>query len=444
MMNSEEHDESTTAHPSNDLIVDEGFAVLDDFKHAGDCNKCPIPRYSFASYANALSMPSHAYRDTLVADCSLVFTARTREDSEGYSTGSTFFLPCLMKPRCALESLAQTIFHAHVHSLEKWEPQKGGEKRLLYDPERSGAEWWTLVLDTPSNNKMPSNGDDENSDNEDDDEGDDDDEVGMHFDADYGLEESLPDFTLHPRVATITYLSDSGVPTLILDKRSPPPSDKDKKSLNGSISKAWLSHPCFGKHVAFDGRYLHGAPGEYFPSAQKKPAADTSKSVEPDRKKPKLEGKRDDFTGKRVTFMVNIWLNHCPLESEPLDDDLVSRLSTPWKNVIGDDAKSNLKEGDLISSSLEWNVKDITAPDKLCKPVSLSKAQRDTSQGPAGAEESIICHRHVDLLFGASMDDFHAVSTTAAREGSLPIDLEDGVMCLKVGREATSDDDESG
>ena len=53
---------------------------------------------------------------------------------------------------------------------------KDGEKGLLYDPERSGAEWWTLVLDTSSAEAAPLKSDDS----------DEDDEVGMHFDADYG------------------------------------------------------------------------------------------------------------------------------------------------------------------------------------------------------------------------------------------------------------------
>ena len=83
------------------------------------------------------------------------------------------------------------------------------------------------------------------------------------------IKEQLPNYMLHPRVATITYLSDTGVPTLVMDKCSPPPSDPEKKSLDGSIHKAWLSHPRFGKHVAFDGRFLHGGPGRYFPSVAK-------------------------------------------------------------------------------------------------------------------------------------------------------------------------------
>ena len=297
---------------SNDLIIDEGFVVLNNYTKSvksdddNDAKKSSsdehlIPRCSFASYSNAFSIPLDAHRAMLLNDCSLVFTARTKDDSDGYSTGSTFFLPCLMKPRCTLEALAQRIFRAHVDTMGELINDEG-EKELLYDPERSGAEWWTLVLDTPSNTDAPD--DDEKADENDDD--DDDDEVGIHFDADYGLEEQLPNYMLHPRIATITYLSDIGVPTIILDKRSPPPMDTEKKSLNGNIRKAWLSHPVFGKHVAFDGRLLHGAPGEYFPSIKNK----SSNVAEPKAKRLKVEGKActttSKLSGKRITFMVNV------------------------------------------------------------------------------------------------------------------------------------------
>ena len=299
---------------SNDLIIDEGFVVLNNYTKSvksdddNDAKKSSsdehlIPRCSFASYSNALSIPLDAHRAMLLNDCSLVFTARTKDDSDGYSTGSTFFLPCLMKPRCALEALAQRIFRAHVDTMGELINDEG-EKELLYDPERSGAEWWTLVLDTPSNTDAPD--DDDKADENDDDDDEEDDEVGIHFDADYGLEEQLPNYMLHPRVATITYLCDIGVPTIILDKRSPPPLDIEKKSLNGNIRKAWLSHPVFGKHVAFDGRLLHGAPGEYFPSIKNK----SSNVAEPKAKRLKVEGNActstSKLSGKRITFMVNV------------------------------------------------------------------------------------------------------------------------------------------
>jgi hypothetical protein len=170
---------------NSDLIIDDGFSVLNDFKpdasvaHGGDAKSDPIPRCPFASYANALSISSDSHRMSFLSDCSLVFTARTKDDSDGYSTGSTFFLPCLMKPRCALEALAERIFRAHVHSLGECKDAEDGKINLLYDPERSGAEWWTLVLDTPSGDAPPTDDEDKYDDEEDD-------EVGLHFDADYG------------------------------------------------------------------------------------------------------------------------------------------------------------------------------------------------------------------------------------------------------------------
>ena len=497
---------------SNDLIIDEGFPVLNNFKPSStkddEMKKDPIPRCQFASYTNALTMTEH--RTSFLNDCSMVFTARTKEDSDGYSSGSTYFLPCLMPPRCALEELAQQIFKAHVDSLEECEDTDDNndskltngnkKKRLLYDPERSGAEWWTLVLDTPSSSneestvaKKKKGGNDADvakwakgkneqkvqssiemaallkrskkdyeelpdgfnlyndtsydgklnaeSDSNDDSD-DDDDEVGMHFDADYGLEEQLPTHTLHPRAATITYLSDLGVPTIILDKRPPPPSDPEKQSLNGSIKKAWLSHPAFGKHVSFDGRLLHGAPGKYFPSVAKKSNDSTS---EPQAKRLKTEGDVDIFSGsgKRVTFLVNIWLNHCPIESEPLEDDIVDKLTTPWEAPIGEDTECILKVGDpIIDEVFKWNINDIETPDKLSNSISLSKAS--DSEGPAGEEGVVICNREVDILFGASMKDYHDASKLAASAegGSLPIDMEEGVFTLKVGKVASSDDDE--
>lgn len=170
---------------SNDLIIDNGFAVLNDFKPGSDNDddNSKLPRFPFASYADAFTMSSDELRASFLNDCSLVFTARTKEDSDGYSTGSTFFLPCLMKPRCALEALAQTIFRAHVDPLGKCAHEDKGEKsELVYDPERSGAEWWTLVLDVPSVGESQ-NGKVEDEENNDEGE---DDEVGIHFDADYG------------------------------------------------------------------------------------------------------------------------------------------------------------------------------------------------------------------------------------------------------------------
>lgn len=317
-----------------------------------------------------------------------------------------------------------------------------GKKPLIYDPERSGAEWWTLVLDAPS-----ADGDETSKQNlkcsDSDDEEEDDDEVGMHFDADYGLEAQMPNFLLHPRVATITYLSDIGVPTLILDKKSPPPADTEKKSLGGDINKAWLSHPKFGKHVAFDGRLLHGAPGEFFPAVAKN--KNDYVSSEPKTKRAKVDKSCDihndinGSSGKRITFLVNIWLNHCPIDAEIMDDDIVSKLTTAWE----DSSQANTKSDESYIPSFECNIKDIAVPDELGDALNLSKATVK-SEGPAGVEaDLVICNRHVTMSFNATMKDFHEASKFATAKGSAEINMQDGVLTIEVGDEASSDEEDN-
>jgi len=190
-----------------------------------------------------------------------VFTARDKPDGAAYSAGQTFFLPANMKPRCALEAIAMKIFQEHTKDLEPG----------TFIPAESGANWWTLVMDdeaeesnattaipplpavaaalvTPAATAAKAS-----EYNDEEDEGDD--EVGLHFDADYELEEQTGNVLLHPRVATVTYLSDYGAPTMIFEQKSPPMDDMKKSTLENGIKKAWLSHPKVGKHTAFDGRY---------------------------------------------------------------------------------------------------------------------------------------------------------------------------------------------
>ena len=403
----------------NDLILDEGFPVLSDFKPgSSEADRFPVPRSPFSSYKNAITF---AQRKSFLNDCAMVFNARAITEGDEYSSGSTFFLPALMKPRCALEALAQEIFKAHTEGLEG-----------KFDPKNSGAEWWTLVLDNKTNSDTDTIS--KKTGDEDDSEDEEDDEVGMHFDADYALEEQASGVFLHPRVATITYLSDVGVPTLILDKRSPPPQDVEKSSLNGSITKGWLSHPSFGKHVSFDGRLLHGAPGEYFPSTAISQANDKEDVTEPQTKKQKVEKQKDeeedDVAGKRITFLVNVWLNHSTMDAVILDDDIVSNLSTSWE-----DPESNGKSDEEHVPAFQWNIQDIATEDKLTNATTLTK-----SSDAAGVEDIVLCNRHVDMTFNSSLAELHEASKLAAQEGSMPMTLEKGVLMLTVGREASDDD----
>jgi len=231
----------------------------------------PIPRYDFWSSENTIEFNNPGHLQTLREDCETVFTARDKPDGATYSAGQTYFLPANKKPRCALEAMAMKIFYEHTKHL----------KEGTFNPAQSGANWWTLVMNEDAEegntataaaassilstygggletkgganiNKLSNvitkawNGNENEGEEEED-------EVGLHFDADYELEEQTGNIMLHPRLSTVTYLSDYGAPTLVFDQKSPPMDDMKKETLEKGISKAWLSHPKMGKHTVFDG-----------------------------------------------------------------------------------------------------------------------------------------------------------------------------------------------
>jgi hypothetical protein len=412
-MSEKEEEEEVRPANENDLVIRDGFPALKRL-HGGQgpliSGEEPLPRHSFSSFANAL----HIFTpETVLGDCEKVFSARTRDDGAAYSAGCTYFIPSEMKPRCALEGLALQIFNAHVKDLDG-----------MYNPSQSGAEWWTLVMDA---NKPKTTHDDDDEAEEDDD----DDEVGMHFDADYGLEEQMPNMLLHPRVATVTYLSNVGAPTIVLDKHSPPPCDPEKKSLNGDVQRAWLSGPQFGKHIAFDGRLLHGAPALFFPGKATSDATNISGEEARASKRPKLE--QHLSPEKRVTFLVNIWLNHCPLDAELLDDDVCEQMETPWEPPTCDGAKSD----PAYKPPFEWKNPDVYKPDSTDK-VSLDASKED----PAGTDEGVICDRIVTISYGPTMEELHAASSKTADGASVELELGNGAISLLVGAKVEEEEEE--
>jgi len=418
-----------TACDSNDFVIREGFPALrlPGGKSPWIDGDEPLPRHKFwtTSHGPALLFPSSSLLESLIHDCETVFSARSRESDEAYSVGVTYFLPCLMKPRCALEELALSIFRKHTENLPDG----------VMIPEQSGAEWWTLVLDDEKNEKK-NHGDTNDNRAEDREE---DDEVGLHFDADYGLEDQAPNLLLHPRVATVTYLTGYGAPTVVLDKRSHRPDQQMSDALGGDIRKGWLSHPRVGRHVAFDGRLLHGAPATFFPpqdvgcdTKRRGEDAPPAKRVKPERK-------------LRITFLVNIWINHCPLDPEPLDDEICERLKTPCQKTEGGgsaEKDSAATDSSTAICAFTWNDNkdnpiDFNVPP-ACPKISLTAAY---SSDPAGSEEFVLCSHHVAAKYGAAMKDFHHV----AKQGDLvELELGEGVLTLEVGDAVSvaEDDDE--
>lgn len=394
-----------------DLVIRDGFPALrlpgTKWKPKVE-GEDPIPRHAFWTMENAIEFdPTHL--QTLLEDCETVFTARDKPDGAAYSAGQTFFLPANMKPRCALEGLARSIFIKHTEHLEKGS----------YNPAQSGANWWTLVLesdDEPTGNK---NGGVEE---EDDEAGDD--EVGLHFDADYELEEQTTNLLLHPRVATVTYLSNYGAPTLILDQKSPPMEDTKKTTLEKGIKKGWLSHPRLGKHTAFDGRLLHGAPGLYFPG-HKDAGGDGG---EPAPKRVKIDR-------KRYTLLVNIWLNHWVMDAGLLDEEVCNKLKTPWE-VPG----TKLKQDSNYSPPFRWNSTDLAKAPTDLKVMKLAPISAEKGE-PAGEDEVALCNHTVTIKYNPAMEECHQAAAAAS---TVELTLDEGAITLHVGDELPDASDDEG
>ena len=227
------------------------------------------------SWHDALDVRSPKHRARLVADCeSCCFRGRLMQRLEAgaaegeYSQGETFWLAADAKPRCLLEQIVRSVYMAHTSAAH--------EKSHV-----SGAEFWSLVIDQE------------------------DADVGLHFDKDFGLEAERG-INRTPVVATVTYLCDGGAPTIVIEK-APPPMLGAALDDGTPIHRSWLSHPAAGKHIAFDGSLLHGAPIELA-----LPAAKVAR-----------RGKRP----KRVSLLVNVWLDHQPALAVHLPAELLSRLS---------------------------------------------------------------------------------------------------------------------
>ena len=123
-------------------------------------------------------------------------------------------------------------------------------------------------------------------------------DIGPHFDKDEDLYVASHKM-IHPQVSTVTYLTDGGAPTLIVDTRTKAPFDALRPD---PITTAHLSWPTRGKHISFDGRYEHTAAhplAYHFRSPAER--------------------------GPRISFLVNVWLHHQPLDIPVFDEALVAK-----------------------------------------------------------------------------------------------------------------------
>jgi len=334
----EDEDESSSGSEEEDDDDDESeegssgsgseldLALAEDGRVA--CPLLPhLPLDAFRAFPDkfALDGDDDARRRALLADCGEAFTARAATKREGpYSAGETYWLAADAEPRCALERLAKRVFEAHTReaaaALAAEADAGAGSGTAGFDPRRSGAEWWTQVVDV-------------------------DDEIGMHWDKDYALEAA--DVNVHPQIGTVTYFSSAGAPTFFARKRTPTffresvagafedfETDRDaafrRVKPRHSNANAFLSFPAFGKHVAFDGRWLHGA----LPELSQKNKNETSPSR-----------KSANERRERVTFLVNVWLNHVPSTATPLPKRTLRRMAPIGAYAFREDVAAHSHDG---------------------------------------------------------------------------------------------------
>lgn len=177
-------------------------------------------------------------------------------------------------------------------------------------------------------------------------------DVGPHYDKDYGSEPE----NIYPRWGTVTYLSVLGAPTVFFDQT-------EDQELPAGITRGYLSKPVPGKHVKFDGRLLHCASSSLFDpttadstvptgnaaafspkkrggshlkkSPDKIPekgnegaatipnegtggpsSADTDDAEAKKKEKEKEKKAKKPKPKKRITLLVNVWLNHKPVDAK--------------------------------------------------------------------------------------------------------------------------------
>ncbi|KAL9182651.1 hypothetical protein ACHAXT_013303 [Thalassiosira profunda] len=179
---------------------------------------------------------------------------------------------------CELEVLARQIYQRHVHSYSLDTPS---DDQAGVAATKGGAEWWVQVK-PPGTSKAP---------------------VDLHYDKDEVLAEKFG-LGSFPTLSTVTYLTESkdNQPTVVF-----PHGYHDEEE--GEMEAMLVSRARRGKHLVFDGRLLHGAPGH--PALRGRFNA---------RENPGDEGEEERTL--RVTFLVNIWRTGRPAGVDVLPESI--------------------------------------------------------------------------------------------------------------------------
>ncbi len=151
--------------------------------------------------------------------------------------------------------------------------------------------------------------------------------ICFHWDKDEDLRLLMDGkMYIHPHLSTVTYLSDIGAPTLALNYRVNALTGEYIPLGEDESVEGYLAWPRIGKHLSFDGRFLHAAPSGFmkkgFFEKQIEIPLDQLKFAESTQDKKILERRH-----RRVTLLVNIWLNYVPFNVNVFPESMIDKLS---------------------------------------------------------------------------------------------------------------------
>lgn len=320
--------------------------------------------YNFKCFSNAIQFADKSGQEEFISDIRKAFNSSDVVEGEKYSQGSTNFIRADQAPSCTLERLALAIFDHHTSGAQ-------------FDRHNSGAEWWTLYLENY-------------------------DDVGFHWDRDYGIEDEF-DTKVHPHLATVTYMSAVGGPTIVLDVQGfVNPEDYGTQSITSCV----ISKPAIGKHVVFDGQLLHGAPAKIHSSP------DSSASEESDSSSEENDDNEDSTSrieNPRVTFLVNIWLNHIPIQSNTsLPESVVAEMNKDTNNVTLNFSEIRTPS-ELSNSSGEvhqatWGLSEGSADFTIHVPLPSADVLEASLQSNGGQVVTVDCSMQAGVIVIAESD----------------------------------------
>lgn len=227
-------------------------------------------------------------------------------------------------PRCNFEQMAFDIFQHHTR-----------DAIGTFDPLCSGAEWWVQIRPSPEKtgrysmhapaaqalDKNHNDNTEETNDNMEDSG------ICFHWDKDEDLRLLCGGTTyVHPHLSTVTYLTAVGAPTLVAEGFR-------IHNLTGEwhcpeTASAYVSWPYPGKHLKFDGRFLHAAPANLqAPGAFKEQCQDNSSKTHLATDEFSQRKRAQQRRHRRCTFLVNVWLNYQPFNVNPFPESMLEKMS---------------------------------------------------------------------------------------------------------------------